>query len=132
MQGSFLQACVWLHYECRDIGFGAFPPILHIVKAGYEHFAIRVRIYYEYEHSEKVKVSRFHSTPPPDIHILRNVKVLNVSRSTFNEIGRDQYNQHSCYNTFVVHHPHNHFYLRGTLVCDTIMFIGTQMVERTI
>jgi len=62
-------------------------------------------------------------------------KTLDARRSTFNDIGRDQYNQHSCYNTFVVHHHHNYIYPRGTQVCDTVMFIGPpahEMVERTI
>jgi len=57
-------------------------------------------LYYEREHSEKGKV-------------------WDASRSTFNEIGRDQYNQHSCYNTFIVHH-HNYFYSRETLDQESI------------
>jgi hypothetical protein len=60
------------------------------LQAGYEHLAIKEVLYYQHEHLEKAKVSLFHSTPPPDIDILRNVKVLDASRSTFNEIGRDQ------------------------------------------
>jgi hypothetical protein len=41
----------------------------------------------QHEHLEKVQVSLFHSTPPPDIDVLRNVKVLDASQNIFNEIG---------------------------------------------
>jgi len=46
---------------------------------------------------------------------LEEMKILDVSRSTFNEIGRDQYNQHNFYGDFVVHHHHHYFHSRGTL-----------------
>jgi hypothetical protein len=53
-----------------------------------------------------------------------NHQVLDASGSTFNKIGRDQYNLHNCCVNFVDHHYHNHFDFRETLVSNTLMFIG--------
>jgi hypothetical protein len=43
MQTSCLQAYDWLHYECRDLEFGALFVYSSCINGWYEHLVVRVQ-----------------------------------------------------------------------------------------